>query len=479
MNNGKFVLNSETLADFRHQSEAVIDVLCRSFGQENGFSGAKPEEVFKSVSELDVLPKKGIGFDKALSLIESKVLPDMLKVSLFGIMAHLHTPVLLESIAAETIIGAYNQSMDSWDQAPSATEVEISLIKRLAALYGYPAGSDGTFTSGGTQSNLQACIIARDKAFARLGDDVRKAGLQGSMRRMRIYASEIAHFSFSKSAHILGMGYDSVRLVPVNGRMQMDVAALEKAVEEDVEAGFAPCMVAATVGTTDFGSIDDLAAISAICRKYGMHFHADAAYGSACVLSRKYKGRVENLKLCDSITIDFHKMFLLPISCSCILVKNARDFDCLSFHSDYLNREEDEGDGYDNLVGKSLLTTRRSDCMKVLMAFMVRGEDGLDEMVTAMMDNARYFYGILNASDMIETLNEPELTSVVFRRLPKDKDSDANEFNKKLRRWLMHEKKMIIGQTTVGGDTYLKFTLLNPSLKKGDFDRMLSIICGF
>lgn len=476
---GKFVLNGNALPEFRHQSEAVIEALCRSFGMEEGFSGAKPEDVRKSISELDILPEKGIGFDKAMSLVESKVLPDMLKVSLFGIMAHLHTPVLVESIAAETIIAAYNQSMDSWDQGPSVTEVEIALIRRLARLYGFDDNSDGTFTSGGTQSNLQACLIARDKAFAKLGSDVRKSGLRDLSGKLRIYISEIAHFSFHKSAHILGLGYDSVRCIPVNSRMQMDVELLEKAVDEDLEAGFVPCMAVATVGTTDFGSIDDLEAISRVCKKHGMHFHADAAYGSACILSGKYKKRVENLRLCDSITVDFHKMFLLPVSCSCILVRDAADFDCLSFHSDYLNREEDEDDGYDNLVGKSLLTTRRADCLKVLMAFMVRGADGLDDMVTSMLDNARYFHDILDAKDDIETLNEPELTSVVFRRLPSAKGADVNEFNRKLRRWLMHEKRVIIGQTALNGDVYLKFTLLNPALEKSDFDKMLFVICGF
>ena len=473
------VLNAGSLPEFRRQMNLVLDALEKSFRQENGFSGARPEDVKGAIGRIDAFPKKGMGFDDALRVLESDALPDMLKLSLFGVMAHLHAPVLIESIAAETIIAAYNQSMDSWDQAPSATEIEMAVIRVLTKLYGYSEGSDGTFTTGGTQSNLQACLIARDKAFAKAGENVKRSGLQAFNRRLRVYASRIAHFSFEKSAHILGLGYDAVRTIGVDGKMRMDPDELERAIDEDSANGYVPCMVAATVGTTDFGSIDDLERISAICRKRSIHLHADAAYGGACILSSKYRRRVENLKLCDSITVDFHKMFLQPISCSCVLVRDARDFDCLSFHSDYLNREEDELDGYGNLVGKSLLTTRRADCLKVLIMLMTRGEDGLDRMVTDMMDNALRFFALLNAQDRIETLNEPELTSVVFRVLPMGGSADVNVFNKRLRRWLMHEKKIIIGQTCAGGDTYLKFMLLNPDLGEGDFIKMRDLLLSF
>ena len=112
-----------------------------------------------------------------------------------------------------------------------------------------------------------------------------------------------------KYAHILGIGYESVVKVPVNAKKQMDTTALAKLLEHDINAGNIPFLVVATVGTTDFGSIDDIAQICELAKKYNMWLHADAAYGSGVILSQKYKNKVENLKLCDSITVDFHKMF--------------------------------------------------------------------------------------------------------------------------------------------------------------------------
>jgi glutamate/tyrosine decarboxylase-like PLP-dependent enzyme len=77
-------------------------------------------------------------------------------------VAHLHCPSLVISQAAEVLINATNQSMDSWDQSPSATIIEMKLIEWLRARVGYPAGDAGVFTSGGTQSNLMGLMLARD-----------------------------------------------------------------------------------------------------------------------------------------------------------------------------------------------------------------------------------------------------------------------------------------------------------------------------
>ncbi|GAL09251.1 diaminobutyrate-2-oxoglutarate aminotransferase / L-2,4-diaminobutyrate decarboxylase [Vibrio astriarenae] len=54
------------------------------------------------------------------------------------------------------MIGALNQSMDSWDQASSATYVEQKVVNWLCDKYELGTSSDGIMTSGGTQSNQMA-----------------------------------------------------------------------------------------------------------------------------------------------------------------------------------------------------------------------------------------------------------------------------------------------------------------------------------
>lgn len=448
-------------------AEAIADSLCDT----KAYAGLSPEDLKKAVHVENLLPDNGEGFDNVLDALKRQILPNFLRTSSTDYMAHLHSPALLESIAAELIIAAFNQSMDSWDQAPVATEVELEVIQKLCSLYGYDEKSDGVFTSGGSQSNISALLFARDwYCKNKLGYDVKKHGLPENYRKLRIYTSEISHFSMEKGAHLLGLGYDAVVKVPVNDKQKMDACALEKLIGQDLENGNLPFCVVATIGTTDYGSIDPMSEISSVCQKYGLWLHADAAYGSAVILSSKYAQRVAGFNLCDSITVDFHKMFLLPISCSAVLLKDASNFEALELHADYLNREEDEEDGYTNLVGKSLQTTRRFDALKVWVSFKMRGKDGWGEIIDTCMENAAYLYSRLRNDAEFETVTEPEISSVVFRI------ASTDDTNKRVRRALIHKHGVVIGQTVYNGKVFLKFTLLNPLVTHEKLDSLLELI---
>lgn len=448
-------------------AEAIADSLCDT----KAYAGLSPEDLKKAVHVENLLPDNGEGFDNVLDALKRQILPNFLRTSSTDYMAHLHSPALLESIAAELIIAAFNQSMDSWDQAPVATEVELEVIQKLCSLYGYDEKSDGVFTSGGSQSNISALLFARDwYCKNKLGYDVKKHGLPENYRKLRIYTSEISHFSMEKGAHLLGLGYDAVVKVPVDDKQKMDACALEKLIRQDLENGNLPFCVVATIGTTDYGSIDPMSEISSVCQKYGLWLHADAAYGSAVILSSKYAQRVAGFNLCDSITVDFHKMFLLPISCSAVLLKDASNFEALELHADYLNREEDEEDGYTNLVGKSLQTTRRFDALKVWVSFKMRGKDGWGEIIDTCMENAAYLYSRLRNDAEFETVTEPEISSVVFRI------ASTDDTNKRVRRALIHKHGVVIGQTVYNGKVFLKFTLLNPLVTHEKLDSLLELI---
>lgn len=464
----------EFLRIITETAQAITDSLCDT----KAYAGLSPEELKKAVHVEELLPNEGEGFDNVLNALKKQILPHFLRTSSTDYMAHLHSPALMESIAAELIIASFNQSMDSWDQAPVATEVELEVIRKLCSMYGYTDESDGVFTSGGSQSNISALLFARDwYCREKLNYDVKKHGLPENYRKLRIYTSEISHFSMEKGAHLLGLGYDCVVKVPVDTKQKMDVNALERLIETDLKNGNLPFCVVATIGSTDYGSIDPMDKISCLCKKYDLWLHADAAYGSAVVLSSKHAHRVDGFGNCDSITVDFHKMFLLPISCSAVLLKNASDFEALKLHADYLNREEDEEDGYTNLVGKSLQTTRRFDALKVWVSFKMRGKNGWGELIDTCMENAAYLYSCLKKDVCFETVTEPEISSVVFRILSADETKiSSDEVNKRVRRTLIHEHGVVIGQTVHDKKVYLKFTLLNPLVTHEKLDSLLSLI---
>lgn len=473
-----FLTNSEeTKSEYKEIMNQTVNAVADAFDSSTAYSGPTPQELQELIHSETILPEKGLGWNKVLEMTKEKILPNLLKTSSTDYMPHLHSPATLESIASEVIISTFNQSMDSWDQAPVATEIEVEVINHLCKMYGYDTKADGVFTSGGSQSNQTAIILARDWFCNEiLKYDVKKFGLPQNYQKLRMYTSEISHFSMEKSAHILGLGYQSVVKVPVDKNKKMDMQALKQLVEKDIQDGNIPFLAVATIGTTDFGSIDNVKGMSELCKKHNMWLHADAAYGSGVILSEEYKHRLEGINLCDSITVDFHKMFLLPISCSAVLVKDGSTFDALTIHADYLNRQEDEEDGYTNLVDKSLQTTRRFDALKVWISFQARGKDGWSKIITTSMSNAQYFYQQLSNDKNFEVITKPEISSVVFRYIS-EKTENTDEINKKVRRQLLHNHGVVIGQTVSNGHVCLKFTLLNPLMTHEKLDSLRQLIC--
>ena len=473
-----FLTNSEeTKTEYKQIMNQTVQAVADSFNASTAYSGPTPQELQALIKSKTILPEQGLGWQKVLEMTKEKILPNLLRTSSTDYMPHLHSSATLESIASEIIISTFNQSMDSWDQAPVATEIEVEVINHLCKLYGYDEKADGVFTSGGSQSNQTAIILARDWFCNEiLKFDVKKYGLPQNFQKLRMYTSEISHFSMEKSAHILGLGYQSVVKVPVDDKKRMDITILKQLIQKDIEEGNIPFLAVATVGTTDFGSIDSIKEISELCKKHNMWLHADAAYGSGVIISEEYKHRLEGINLCNSITVDFHKMFLLPISCSAVLVKDGSTFDALTIHADYLNREEDEEDGYTNLVDKSLQTTRRFDALKVWMSFQIRGKDGWSKIITTSMSNAQYFYQQLSNDKNFEVITKPEISSVVFRYIS-EKTENTDEINKKVRRQLLHNHGVVIGQTVSNGHVCLKFTLLNPLMTHEKLDSLRQLIC--
>src|SRR5690606_39822322 len=138
---------------------------------------------------------KGLGNEASSERAVEFFLKDSLSVHHPQCVAHLHCPSLVVSQAAEVLINATNQSMDSWDQSPSATIIEIKLIEWLRTRVGYQAGDAGVFTSGGTQSNLMGLMLARDAVFARQGHSVHKKVLSATLLKTSCFGPENLTYS--------------------------------------------------------------------------------------------------------------------------------------------------------------------------------------------------------------------------------------------------------------------------------------------
>lgn len=394
--------------------------------------------------------------------------------------AHLHTPVLLPALAAELVITALNQSMDSFDQAPAATVIEQAILEWLCREAGLPATAGGTFTAGGTQSNYMALLLARDHFLATHGHwPTRLRGLPPDANRLRVLCSDIAHFSVEKATIQLGLGTQSVVKVACDSHFRLCLDDLVRQIRRLRQDGFLPIAVVATAGTTDFGSFDPLAAIASVTSAEGLWLHVDAAYGGALLLSPRYRERLDGLSRADSVTIDFHKAFFQPISCGAFLLADQRRFDLIRVHADYLNSESREKDGIPDLVTRSVLTTRRFDALKLWVSLQALGRDTFAAMIERLVTLAQVAAQIRQLC-VLRLLHEPQFGCVVFRYCPQYVESDADTINEAISRVLFDRGVAVLGHTKVRGQVYLKLTLNNPCTTPAQIASLLEMIiaCG-
>ncbi|MFC7063209.1 pyridoxal phosphate-dependent decarboxylase family protein [Halobacillus seohaensis] len=472
----------EGIHAFRKQVELVSQKLQEVITEaDNPFIGKSPEDIKSEIQPMMEFTKETQSLKEVLDSMEDPILKNSLHISHEKSIAHLHCPPLLPGIVAELVIGTLNQSMDSWDQSTAATYVEEEMVKKIAEKAHLPETADGVFTSGGTQSNYMGLLLARDSFCHTYWDQrVQQDGLPEGFGRLRIICSEEAHFTVKKSAAHLGLGEQAVVTIKTDAHHRMKVDDVKQTLAQMETDNLLPFAIVATCGTTDFGSIDPLPELAEVSEEHNIWFHVDAAFGGGLLFSHSHCKKVNGLQLADSITIDFHKLLYQPISCGLFLVKDQNNFHYLSHHADYLNPVRDEEDGIVNLVNKSVQTTRRFDALKFFLTIKTLGTNLLGSMIDDTLELAKETANYLKGLESFSIQNvDPELNTVIFRFQPKASISiDGNDLNRSIQQQLLHEGKAVVAKTSFNGDTYLKFTLLNPRTTFSDMKEVIHDIEG-
>jgi len=315
---------------------------------------------------------------------------------------------------------------------------------------------------------MTALMLARDHSMQQQTHlSVKIHGLDQQWNKYRVYCSQEAHFTIKRSCVVLGLGEQAVRVVKTNNKGEMCAQALKEALEQGKRHGHIPMAIVATAGTTDLGAIDPINALADLAQSYHCWLHIDAAYGGALLLS-SHKARLAGIERAQSVTIDFHKMFFQPISCSALFVQHKKLLSTLGFHADYLNRHEDEEP---NLVEKSLSTTRRFDVLKIWLSLERIGMLDFSRMIDTLFTLTKQCEKAIDAHPTFTRYNDAQMTTVLFSVTGQD-----NDFHARLRRTLLYCGDVIIAQTKKSDKIYLKLTLLNPCATQDDIHAILDHI---
>ena len=283
--------------------------------------------------------------------------------------------VTLASVIADTLAAMYNPQLATWRTSPAANEIERHTLVWLAGKFGLPATTSASFTTGGAEANLSAVIVALTQVFPEYGD----AGLRSLSASPTIYLTREAHDSFTKIAHMTGIGRRALRPVAIDRDLKMDVGDLARRVSEDRRNGLVPVMVVGTAGTTAAGAIDPLPDLARFCRSEKLWLHVDAAWGGAAILSPRLRGHLAGIEAADSVTCDAHKWFSVPMGAGMFFCRHPDAVgEAFRAQTSYMpGRTDAVADPYTSSVQWS----RRFIGLKLFFALAQQGESGYVEMI--------------------------------------------------------------------------------------------------
>jgi len=358
----------------------------------------------------------------------------------------------------------------------SANYVELQVLDWCKTLLGYPASASGQLTGGCSASNLIALAVARN---VKAGYDLRREGLRAAPKELTLYASAEAHSSIQKAVELLGLGSDSLRNVPVNDRLEIDLAALKAAIAQDRQQGCQPFCVIGVAGTTNTGAIDGLNGLADICQEEGLWFHVDGAFGAWAAIAPESKHLVAGIERADSLAFDLHKWMYLPYAIGCVLVKREEDHRrTFSLMPTYLSHGEGQrgmtGVDVPWLVDYGFDLSRAFPALKAWMTLKEQGTLKFGRLIQQNIDQAHYLGGLVEAAPELELALPVSLNVVCFRYVfPGLEAGVLDQLIKRIEIELQEQGIAVVSTVVVKGHSYLHAAITNHRSQRRDLDLLV------
>ncbi|NOT33029.1 MAG: aspartate aminotransferase family protein [Candidatus Eisenbacteria bacterium] len=315
-------------------------------------------------------------------------------------------------VLADLLAAAVNSNVGSFVLSPTATEIEAQTVRWVAELIGYPTDCGGVLVSGGNMANMIGFWAAR---ASKADWNVRTAGVAAG-RSLRTYASAETHTWLQKAADLAGLGTDSVCFIPTRDDLRMDVERLERQIVADRASGHLPFLVVGTAGSVSTGAVDPLREIGFVCRREGLWFHVDGAYGGFAAAVDLAPADLLAISGADSVAVDPHKWLYAPLEAGCALV---RDVDALRKAFSYRPSYYNFGENVLNYVDLGPQNSRGFRALKVWLGLRHAGASGYRRMIADDMALAAALAEAVKAHPELEFCTH-ELSITTYRFVPAD-----------------------------------------------------------
>ena len=420
--------------------------------------GPRTREELDVSAGLTITPE-GIGGLAALKLFEEDLAPACISTDHPRYLSFIPCAPTEASAMFDLVVGASSIYGGSWLEGAGAVYAENQALRWIADLVGMPPEAGGVFVPGGTIGNLSALVAARHTARM----EATQAGRRGEgARPWRVAATHGAHSSIQSACDVMDAEFVGVE-VDDSGRLT-GPELREVLLEHGPDTFFA---VVATSGTTNFGIVDDLESVAAVCREFGIWFHVDGAYGGAGLAAPSVRHLYEGIEHADSFIVDPHKWLFAPFDCCALLYREpALARAAHTQHASYLDVLTAAPDW--NPTDYSVGLTRRARGLPFWFSLATHGTDAYTEAVERTLEVTRFAAAEIARRDHLEVVREPDLSVVVFRRLGWTA-ADYQEWSDRL----LAEEFAFVVPTSHEGETLTRFAIVNPNTTEDDITAIL------
>ena len=443
--------------EFRNAGHNLIDYIAdylEKVEKKPLFKDVEPSYLNEIFDEA--VPNNPKSLEVIQKILEEKLLPYCTHVNHPGYMGLITPSPNPAGILADLLASALNQNLGAYSIGPSATAMELRVIRWLNDLIGYDEKAGGNLTSGGMMANFIGLKLARDFTT---GNKAQHEGLQDNWA---VYVSEERHVSIDKSVDAIGLGRNSLRTIPTDEEFKIQVDALEAAIEKDKSDGIKPLCIIGLAGTTNLGAVDDLEPLHTLAVREQCWFHIDAAYGGGMLLS-KNKNLLKGLPLADSVTIDPHKWFYAPLDCGAILVKDhdqlTRSF---GIQHAYLTDESERKNERYQFYVNGFEQSKRFRSLKVWMSFQHYGKDKIGKWIDKNVAQAMHLHSLAVNSQDFESATEPVMSAICIRyKAEQLTNEQVTRLHNNVAARIEKEGKFWFATTILKGKTWFRINPVN------------------
>ncbi|MGY3765629.1 tyrosine decarboxylase [Vagococcus vulneris] len=439
---------------------------------------------------------------------------------------HMNSETLLPAIIAYNFAMLWNGNNVAYESSPATSKMEEEVGHDFATLMSYENGW-GHIACDGSIANLEGIWYARNfksaplaikkvvpealadktewellnmsvedtldlldkyqdkydeikEKTARSGENIKKLG--------KWIVPQTKHYSWLKSADIIGVGLDQVIACDVTNEYRMDVEKLEEVIRDLAAQGIPTLGVVAVVGSTEEGQIDrvdEIVALREKLAKEGIYFyiHVDAAYGGYARsifldendkfidyanieevyaknnifydkntwLTEEVYNSFRAISDCESVTIDPHKMGYIPYSAGGVVIKDVRMRDMISYFATYVFKK---GADIPALLGAYILEGSKAGATAAAVWTAHRvlplNVTGFGKLIGASIEGAFHFYELINGLEfkvgdktvVMHALTHPDFNMVdyVFNEKGNTDLKVMNDLNDEFYSYASYEK---------------------------------------